>query len=196
MKTIPSILTFASLAATSHAAIIYSGVRDILIPTTFIGVYLDVDVGDTVAEEGAGWDINPFFGGEGVANSPSFEPVRMTVDVGSPVLNLAFGQTVSAAGTYATGYAGSDSHMGGGASQFASGNDGYIGFKLTANGNDGPYFGWMRLQLSNTGSTGLIRDWAYDNTGGSITVGAVPEPSAAALALLLGSAAVCFRRRQ
>ena len=36
---------------------------DILIPTIFVGVSINVDAGTIVAEQGTGWDINPFFGG-------------------------------------------------------------------------------------------------------------------------------------
>jgi hypothetical protein len=195
MKALTWILPLAMLAGNSHAAIIASGLRDIVIPTTFVGVYLDVDAGTTVAEEAAGWDINPFFGGEGIANSPSFEPVRMTVNVDSAVVNLGFGETVGAASTFAAGYAGSASHIGGSAEQFVSGNEGYIGFKLTTDSNDGPYYGWMRLVLANNGSTGLIRDWAYETSGGTITVGAVPEPATATLVAAC-AVAFTFRRRR
>lgn len=53
----------------------------------------------------------------------------------------------------------------------------------------------MRVELSNTGSPGLIREWAYDDQGAAITVGAVPEPSVIA-SLALGVAAFCYRRRR
>ena len=53
----------------------------------------------------------------------------------------------------------------------------------------------MRVQLSNTGSTGLIREWAFEDSGAAITVGAVPEPSVIA-SLVLGMAAFCYRRRR
>ncbi len=195
MKVLCLILPVVAMTSPSHAAIIASGLRDIVIYTTFGGVYLDVDAGVLVAEEGAGWDINPFFGGEGVANSPAFQPARLTANVASPVLNLSFGQTVSGANTFAAGYAGSDSHVGPGLSQFDSGNEGYIGFKLTTNANVGPYFGWMRLVLANDGSPGVIRDWAYDDSGSAITIGAIPEPSVLGLAIL-GSTGFCFRRKR
>lgn len=195
MKALCLILPVVAMTSTSHAAIIVSGLRDIVISSTFGGVYLDVDAAVLVAAEGAGWDINPFFGGEGIANSPAFQAVRLSVAVDSPVLNLAFGQTVDGSSIFATGYAGSDSHVGPGLNQFQSGDEGYIGFKLTTNSNAGPYFGWMRLVLANDGSTGLIRDWAYDNSGSAITIGAVPEPSVPGLAILAATT-FCFRRKR
>jgi hypothetical protein len=177
MKNILPVLSLVTLTATTHAAIIASGLRDIVITSNFDGVYLDVDAGTTVAVEAIGWDINPFFGGEGVANSPSFQPVRATVNVSSAILNLSPGQSVDASSSYATTYAGSASHVGPAGGQFDSGVEGYIGFMLTTNESAGPYYGWMRLILANDGSTGLIRDWAYEDTGSAITVAAVPEPA-------------------
>ena len=195
MKSLTWAFALAAMTGASHAAIISSGLQDIVIPTTFVGVYLNVDAGITVAEEGSGWDINLFFGGEGIANSPSFEPVRMTVSVDSAVVNLALGQTVGGSSIYASSYAGSDSHIGAGGTQFISGNEGYIGFKLTTDSSEGPFYGWMRVVLANDGTTGLIRDWAYDNSGAPITVGAVPEPSAITLTAACAAGFAMRRRR-
>ena len=201
MKPLFLLIPIAALASTSHAAIVTSGLRDIVITATFTGVYLDLDGGGggLVAEEATGWDINPFFGGEGIANSPSFHPVAATLVLDAPVLNLTLGQTVNGASvfasTYPGGYSSSATHIGTNPGQFISGSEGYIGFNFTPNGGGGPLYGWMRVELSNTGSTGLIREWAYENSGAAITVGAVPEPSAA-LSLLAGMAAFCYRRRR
>jgi len=195
MKPFHLIVPVLGLAATSHAAIVASGIRDLVITNTFEGIYLDVDTGSLVAMEGAGWDLNPFFGGEAVANSPSFEPVRATVDVNSPILSLSTGQTVGESNTFAVGHAGSASHVGNGLAQFVSGNEGLIGFKLITNANDGPYFGWMRVTFSNTNSPGMIHEWAYENSGSAISVGAVPEPTVL-VSMLVGVAGFCLRRRK
>ncbi len=192
------------MAATSssHAAVIASGLRDIVITSDFEGIYLDLDAGTTVAAETVGWDINPFFGGEGIANSPSFHPVAATVDLDVPVLNLTFGQTVDGssvfAGTYPGGYSSSATHVGNSPGQFVSGSEGYIGFSFTTNVSSGPNFGWMRVVLANDGSTGLIRDWAYEDSGLGISVGsvtAVPEPTVLALGLLCAAGFALRRRR-
>ncbi|BCU79783.1 PEP-CTERM sorting domain-containing protein [Luteolibacter sp. LG18] len=198
MKTISS-LVFAALfsAASSHAAIVYSGLRDIPVTTTFDGVYLDVDAGTTSGSETTGWDINPFFGGEGVANSAAFQPARTTIALDAPILNLALGSTVDGSLNFLTGFGGSETHVGTGPGQFTSGGEGYIGFQFTPNDNSGTFYGWMRVTFANDGSAGLIRDWAYETNGSAITVGsvvAVPEPSAFAL-LGVGSV-VLFRRRR
>jgi hypothetical protein len=60
------------------------------------------------------------------------------------------------------------------------------------NTNAGPYYGWMRVVLENDGSTGLIRDWAYENSGAAITV---PEPASSTL-LGVCAALLTVRRRR
>jgi hypothetical protein len=115
MKTYRSLFSLivihSLLVATSDAAIIYSGLQNISISTSFEGTYLDVDAGLVVPLEGDGWDINPLYGGEGIGNSPSFQPVRAPTSISSAVKNLAFGQMVTSSSIYASGFAGSDSHM-------------------------------------------------------------------------------------
>lgn len=168
--------------------VIYSGIQDIPIPADFDGVYLDLDTGTSSTTEIAGWEVNAFFGGYAIANSAAFQPVRLTTAVDSAVLNLAPGTPVGAGGTYATAEAGSEGHIGNAVGQFAGGSEGYLGFRFTPQGGGGPYYGWMRVVLTVDEPGGLIRDWAYDTTGGSLEVAAVPEPGsvAAATAMLLG----------
>ena len=189
----------AVAAASSHAAIIYSGLKDFSISTSYDGVYLDVDGGNLVGIDAAGWDINPFFGGEGIANSPAFQPVRTSAALYAPVVSLAPGETVGATSVFGSGFNGSGdpvSHVGTGIGQFASGIEAYLGFKLITNESAGPYYGWMRVVFSNTGAAGLIRDWAYDNSGDSITISAVPEVSYATLPLICAGSLILRRRRK
>jgi hypothetical protein len=199
MKIIPLLLPLALLVVPSQAAIIYSGLKDFTITTSYDGIYLDVDAGNLVAVEATGWDINPFFGGEGIANSPAFQPVRTSSALYAPVVNLAPGQTIGATSMFGSGFNGSGdpvSHIGMSAGQFVSGTEGYLGFKLTTNASAGPYYGYMRVVLSNTGTTGLIRDWTYDDSGAGITISAVPEISYASLPLIcIGSLALRRRRK-
>jgi len=85
---------------------------------------------------------------------------------------------------------------------------GYVGFKKVAAGHT--YYGWLRMQLTND-AAGLIHKidflqdagsyGAYALKGDGLTIGAVPEPSVAALTglglLALGAAGVReMRRRQ
>lgn len=168
------------LALPAAGDVIYSNLKDISIPANFAGVYLDVDTGNwnsDVNAPQAGWDINPFFGGSVMWNSPGFQPVRGGTGASDPVLNLATGTLVDGSSTFSTfvqgpggqnpggpGYGSSETHLGGGAGQFVAGSEGYFGFRL--NGN----YGWMRVVLTNNTGGALIKEWAYDNSGAAIGV--------------------------
>ena len=99
----------------SPAAVTYSGLLNIPIPTSFNGVYLDLSVDppdstpsnepDAVAldsyrigyNEPASWDVNFFFGGIGIAYSDTFQPfVDSPVDNRSRILNVAYGTVIEA----------------------------------------------------------------------------------------------------
>lgn len=171
-------LTTIWLMLPAAADVIYSNLRNIAIPATYAGVYLDVDGSNgwnaDMFNPVAGWDINPFFGGQTVANSPAFQPVRSGTGSMDPIVNLATGASIGGGSMFSTfswdhdnnpmtpdvpGYGGSQTHLGNGAGQFADGSDGYIGFRLNDN------YGWMRVVLG--GATPVIKDWAYDTGGGS-----------------------------
>lgn len=114
LKKLPLAFVCPLLFSTSApAAVIYSGVVDIPIPTTFNGVYLDIglavdstptdDFPAVVADsytigytEPANWDINLFFGGIGIAYSDTFQPfVDDTVSNRSQILNVLPGTVIS-----------------------------------------------------------------------------------------------------
>lgn len=87
--------------------------------------------------------------------------------------------------------------------QWASGGTGFLGFRFTdANGQTD--FGWMRISFDPTNFTNqlnaaVVIDWAYNNAGGPIAAGQIPEPSSIALALLGAGAiglALWRQRRQ
>jgi len=172
------------LALPATGDVIYSNLKDISIPANFDGVYLDVDSGlwntDANAPQ-AGWDINPFFGGSALWNSPGFQPVRSGTGATDSVLNLATGTVVDGSSTFSTfvqgpggqnpggpGYGSSETHIGGGSGQFVAGSEGYFGFRMT-----GGNYGWMRVVLTNNSGGALIKEWAYDNSGAAIGVGNV-----------------------
>jgi autotransporter-associated beta strand protein len=172
------------LALPASADVIYSNLKDISIPANFDGVYLDVDSGlwntDANAPQ-AGWDINPFFGGSVLWNSPGFQPVRSGTGATDAVLNLATGTMVDGSSTFSTfvqgpggqnpggaGYGSSEAHLGGGPGQFVAGSEGYFGFRLS-----GGNYGWMRVVLTNNTGGALIKEWAYENSGAAIGVGNV-----------------------
>ena len=74
-------LVILALAGTAVADVYYSKFQNITIPTDYAGVYPDVDGGNgwntNLFSPVSGWDINPYFGGSTVANSPTFRPVCM-----------------------------------------------------------------------------------------------------------------------
>lgn len=188
-----ALLLFA-VCLPARAAVIYSGLQNIAIPTDFDGVYIDIDTGAFSTSAIAGWDINPFFGGSAIGNSAAFQPSRLGLNNDDPIVNLSYGTLVDSSLFYSTGEGGSGdpvSHLGIGSNQFQPGVEGYLGFMFTTNDSAGPYYGWMRVVLTNNVPGGLIKDWAYDNTGAPIVA---PEPGRAML-LLLGMLGL-FTRRQ
>jgi hypothetical protein len=183
-------------AASGHAALVYSGFQNISISSTFDSTYIDVDAVTSGTSQNPGWDIDAFFGGEAFGNSANFQPVRETASASSAVLSLELGDLVDAADFFAAAEAGSTTHIGTLPNQFASGVTDYLGFRLTTNSGAGPYYGWMRVNFSNTGNAGSIIDWVYDTSGAGINVGAIPEPSAAVLLGLATSLTLLGRRRR
>lgn len=169
------------LVGSASADVIYSNLKDIAIPADFAGVYLDVETGNwntNLNSPQSGWDINPYFGGSVLWNSPGFQPVRVGTGEMDAVVNLAEGTLVTSGSTYSTfqqgaggenpggpGYGASVSHIGNGAGQFQAGQEGYLGFRL-----NGGNYGWMRVVLTDNAGGALIKEWAYDDSGASIAV--------------------------
>lgn len=175
LRAITSALAFLVGIVSSRAAIIYSGLESIAIPTNFDGVYLDIQTGVTSTSEFAGWDFNPFFGGVGVANGPEFQPARTGTGNGDPIVRYAVGDTIGGGLLYSTDYGGSDSHLGGGFGQFGIGQEGYLAFRLITNGGLSNYYGWVRVVFTaNTGGA-MIKDWAYEDSGSPIVGGRVQQ---------------------
>ena len=98
-----SSLVIHSLAGTAVADVYYSKFQNITIPADYAGVYLDVDGGNgwntNMFSPVSGWDINPYFGGSTVANSPTFKPVRSGTGSLDPSVNLAAGTTIGSEAT-------------------------------------------------------------------------------------------------
>jgi uncharacterized protein (TIGR03382 family) len=223
----------------TQAAVTYSDVVDIPIPITFNGVYLNLavspadtlppDEADVVGpdsytigyDQPADWDVNFFFGGIGIAYSPTFQPfVDDTVSARSQILNVAFGTNIQAEAASRTlgvnSYGGSGTSNGGtGESHFntpdldgptysaftsgtsGTGQQGYIAFTLET--VSGTQYGWMRVTLDNDGDNnggnfGTIHAWAYSDES-TFTVGEIPEPGLVSF-LLLGAAGLLRRRRR
>ena len=178
------------LVGEARATIVYSGQKNIAISSNYEGVYINVTAPESSTSASGSWDLNPFFGGLGIANSPGFQPARSGAGNEAPILALALGMSVGSSLTHSSGWGGSGAedasgHLGPGAGQFKSGQTGYLGFKLLS-GNDVNY-GWMRVNLTSNGETGSVLDWAYDNTGSPILIGAVAPLGAQPIVGLAGT---------
>lgn len=169
------------LPATARSEIVFSGGRNIAIAQDFDGVYINVDLEnpDAVVSASGDWDLNPFFSGMGIANSPDFQPVRGGVGNEDAIIRIGAAALIDATATFSSDWGGSGSegesgHIGPGALQFADGKPGYIGFRLDRGGGVW-YYGWMRVVLTANGSNGIIQSWAYENSGAAILAGATGQ---------------------
>jgi hypothetical protein len=199
-------LAGAALAApaipSADATIIWSGPVSINIPSTTAGVYLNVVTGvSNVSPASApGWDVNPwnssslnmFTSTSAGGNGTALGGVGVYVGTGSTYFNLAFGTVISGASTF--GGTGTNTIAGATPLNLSSSNN-LVGFRFFNEGSAATNFGWMRISLSATagGQPRAIVEYAYDNAGGSITAGQVPEPSTVALFGVMAAGALGVR---
>jgi MYXO-CTERM domain-containing protein len=192
MKRFLLTLSLLFTASTAPAAVIYSGVQNILIPNTHEGVYLNIFTGATSASEPGDWNtapwMNPFFGGTAIGTSALLRPIITGAD---QIENLAIPTLINSLKTYAAGESGSSTHIGMAANQFQIGTSGVMGFRFESGVGQPTLYGWLRF-TPDYGSGAVIRDWAYEDSGAPLTI---PEPSRALFALL-GMASLVFRRRR
>jgi hypothetical protein len=202
----------AATAVTSggaEAAIVYSGIKNIAIPATAEGVYLNLITGANGAtpSSAAGWQINPW-GSTGLRFATNY-PVPDAYYVGNgssstggTAVNLAVGSTISFDDTtaynassmsaaYKWSFSGSEAVFGASAGQWKLNSDNYLGVLSIEPGS--VLKAWVRIAVGATKLQRTIVDWAYELDGGALTVGAVPAPGAAALLALAG---VMGRRRR
>jgi hypothetical protein len=194
-------------ASKADAAVVYSGSRNYVIPSTnnFGGLYLDLQQPGTgvffPANSGGGpgtatgWDVNPYW----VANGN-----RLFMFTPAPTASfgvIASGGFASVLGTGVT--VDSSATFGGQYTSFANWDnvtDGYVGVRFLDSGSNERY-GWIRFDT--TGAAGFpatLVDWAYEDSGAGIQTGAgvIPEPSSLALGCLAAGAAglAAWRRRK
>lgn len=201
-----------------QGAITHVNPVDISIPTSFGGIYLDLNTSTTTtpteggtaasdsytisySEPAAGtWDINFIFGGAALVHSDSINIYRAADNNTTAVHNLGIGtlidgnavgssQLLSSPNFGASGAFPADPHMGNATIEFTHTVDGYIGFVLDEASS--PLYGWILVEFHDDGTAGLIKEWAFSDD--TITVGQIPEPSVFALAAF-AAIAVCRRR--
>ena len=195
----------AGFASPASAAIISFIDEDIAIPTTSIGVSVNLETGafNNIDEDGlAGADVNFLYGGESITNdadsagtAPSWQPVRDGTENSSTIVNLGLGAVVGPDSVYSSGYGGSTDQIA--PTQFTSGEKGYIGFSMEVAGTS-PVYGWMEVTLRDDNNPGVIHSWAYEDNGSPLRAGslvAIPEPSHSML-FALGLVVTALRRRR
>jgi len=199
-------LSLAFTAAPATAAVLYSGVQNIPIPTTFSGVTLTLNRADATdisgvdpsgSTAGSAWDLNFFLGGAGLVNGPNAQPVRESTSNISFVHNLTPGTEVNGGSTVSTAFGGSgfpNQHIGAGPNQFTNAVSGYFGIVLDPGAS--PLYGWVKVTLDNSGTPGIIESWAFETTPNTpLQVGVIPEPGTPLL-LLAAAGSALFRRRR
>ncbi|QDV92012.1 hypothetical protein RAS2_31230 [Phycisphaerae bacterium RAS2] len=185
----------------SEAAIVWSGVVNINVPSTTAGVYLNVVTGATGATSAlAGWDINPwsstslnFFSsttsGQTVATN-----MRTLAGSTTTYARLAPGASIGPADPFSTNVG--TQTVNAGAPMLLNSSDNCVGFRFQNEATGQIHYGTARIQMGGTtgGQPRNIVDYAYESTPGVGIVACAPEPSSLAL-LALGAVGLIRRRK-
>jgi len=187
-----------AVAGAANAAIVVWNINAV-VPASWDGLYVNVETGQAITTAGSGlpgWDLNPY--GTSTTSISFFwagapgASAGVRLGTGATLANLATGFTVGASLTGAT--------FGTGGASFAATAQGKwiynavnnFGFRFTNAAGEVRY-GWGAMQVGATAATRTLLTIAYEDSGGSIQVGAVPAPGAIAL---LGVAGLVSRRRR
>jgi hypothetical protein len=181
----------------ADAAIVWSGIVNIAIPSNIDGVYMNILTGQTGTSgtSVAGWDINPygsttlqFWANTGGGYVRGLGSDSTLVD------NLAQGTLINASQAFGTGTAEST-----GSTAFIPGSmSNLVGFRFVNEATGATHYGWMRILLGGTGLASQPRaiiEYAYESVAGA-GIGAgviIPAPGAIALLCIAGFAS---RRRR
>ncbi len=181
--------------AVAKADIVYSGMVNINVPSTTSGIYINLATGvfGTTPASSPGWDLNPWavllnnFWANNAA-SPMDGVVGNFTGGSSATLvdNLPLGTILDGSWTYVRSN-GSETT---GATAFTLGStNNYIGFRFLNEMTGQLNFGWAHFELGATAGAQprTLIEFAFDNSGAAIPVGAIPEPTTLGL---LGLAAM------
>lgn len=195
-------VTGVGVAQHAVAAIVYSGPQNLNIPVTTAGIYLNLVTGvsATTPAGAPGWDVNPWGSSSfNVWANNSASPNDGVISGGGSsttlVDNLPVGFAVDGTSTYAR----SNGIETTGTTAFTFPGTNYVGIRFQNENTGQQNFGWIRFSTGATQtSPRTVVDWAYENTGAAINVGATgggatPEP--ASLGLLALGAVGLLRRR-
>ena len=197
----------AAVAATSNAAVVYSGFINFACAVDTDGTYINVETATVSSGLGTGvpgWDVNPYStsGGMNFFNSTGGGQMRRTGVTTGTAGNLAVGTVIGSAGSFNTGTGNvygttaATGKLGG----WTLSSENIIGFKFVG-ADTLTHYGWMRFLMGAAGSSGTsmtrtVVDYGYESTAdASILAGAGIVPAPGALALL-GLAGFASRRRR
>jgi len=199
-------LAGAALAApaipSANAAIIYSGVVNINIPSTTAGVYLNLSSGVFAGTPGGapGWDLNAWGGTSfNVWANNSAEASNGVIgnftggSSATLVDNVPFLTPVDGTWTYVR----SNGIETTGLTAFTtSSSNNLVGIRFLNNTTNTLNFGWIRFSLSATSGAQprAVVEYAYDDSGAAILAGQVPEPSTFALLGVMAAGALGVRQ--
>lgn len=185
--------------SSARAAVVYSGVVNIVVPADSTGVYLNVESG---AHAGAftpapsGWDVNiwgtsanslGFFSG----STGTVYMRQPGIGAGSNAANLALGTMIGSSASFGTSPTATFNTNTQGYWKYGTTN--ILGFRFISD-QGGFRFGWARVLVGADATSRAIVDYAYENTGGSLAAGVVPGPGAIAV-LAIGLVQSRRRRR-
>jgi hypothetical protein len=173
----------ATAAASSDAAIVYSGLQNLSIGQfSSLNLNLDGDAyGDLTLKNYV------FGGGNYMGATVNFAPGKLVgFNAGLSYVSAlsagfvidAFSAGPSFFGSMAYGAANPNA-------QFNNASNAYLGLSFAVGSN--LYYGWVRVSVNQATGSFVIHDWAYENSGAGIAAGAVPAPGALGL-LALGPA--------
>jgi PEP-CTERM motif len=190
-----AVVAVMGLATPAHAVLVYSGPVSIAVPDTIDGIYLNVVTGAASSDAlgAAGWDVNPYSALAGQFNL--WGPTTTTWLSPSGVIGgpypLAVGTEVGAAGLYFR--PGGGTNVG---AQVTLGAVNYFGFRFANEAAGGATnYGVLEVTFGASAGSRAITGWLYDDAGGSVIAGPVPEPETYAL-WLAGLAAVAGAARR
>lgn len=181
------------------AAVVYSGIVNINIPTETGGLYLNVETGQhngPSTPAPSSWDLNlngsaansiNFWSGSGGATYMRAVGVSTGFNVG----NLPSTAAVSSSGSFATNMS---ANFGSVTGHWNYNSVNIFGFRFLSD-SGGYKYGWMRVFVGANAQQRYIMDWAIETSGGSIMSGIVPGPTGL-MALAMGAPLFGSRRRK
>jgi hypothetical protein len=159
------LITAAALAAaaaiggtlsTAEAGIVYSGLLNVPIPVTPLGLYLSIDTGQTSTSP-IGYDVN-FCGSTAMYFDPNLGGGVVASAGDNWILNLAPGDPIDATRFFSNPGAGNLNNL-----NFSNTADGIVGFRFTLDSENAVHFGWARWRKTAPGLPGVLIDYAWND---------------------------------